>query len=197
MKRDLLLSFFLITLIVLTRTVIHAGPNIEFITGAGVCSGYFFINKKFALMIPIISLLLTDAIIGNSIIFLFTWTAFLTGPIIGMLMHHFSKEKNLKTKLAVSQLSGITSTLIFFLWTNLGVVLTTTMYSKDMNGLMQSYINALPFLRNQIAGNLVIVPLLFTAGYAIYNLKNFTLPNSKKFLVNNQKAGMTTLPARA
>jgi len=35
------------------------------------------------------------------------------------------------------------------------------MYSKDLNGLLNSYFNAIPFLKNQLLGNLIFVPLIF------------------------------------
>ncbi|KKQ36309.1 MAG: hypothetical protein US52_C0002G0002 [candidate division WS6 bacterium GW2011_GWA2_37_6] len=76
------------------------------------------------------------------------------------------------------QFGGIISTVIFFLWTNFGVVLTTSMYPKTIEGLGQSYINGLPFITNQLAGNLIIVPALFVFTYALINI-NFKLKFDK------------------
>ena len=60
----------------------------------------------------------------------------------------------------IGGLGGLISSVIFFLWTNFGVVLTTTMYTKDLSGLLASYINAIPFFRPQLVGNLLLVPLI-------------------------------------
>ena len=103
-------------------------------------------------------------IIGNSIIFLFTWSGFIFGNILGILLSkvNFDKYKELKL-VTTSCILGIISTLVFFFWTNFGVVVTTTSYTKDFAGLMQSYVNALAFLRPQLSSNLILVPLIFAS----------------------------------
>jgi len=53
---------------------------------------------------------------------------------------------------------GFLSTLFFYLWTNFGWWLTFGMYEMTVGGLMQCYIAALPFLKNQIFSVLIFVP---------------------------------------
>jgi len=170
-KRDILILFVFVAIGVLTRTILHIGPNVEFITGISISAGYFFSSRKYSFMVPLISLAITDYLIGNSMIFLFTWSAFLIAPAIGNLLEKFAKKSSFVGKLALFQAAGAFSTLIFFLWTNFGVVITTSMYANNLAGLMQSYVNALPFLRNQLGANLVIVPFLFAATHIFTNYK--------------------------
>ncbi len=158
------------TLAILTRTTFHIAPNVEFLTAIGLSSGYF-IDKKSMRFLPLISsIVITDFILKNSIIFIFTWSAFLITPLLGQYLKNNSSNF---IKIITLEGSAIISTLIFFLWTNLGVVITTNMYPKNLVGLIQSYINALPFLANQIIGNIFIVPIVFI----LASLINFAIEN--------------------
>lgn len=164
--RQIIISVFLILVILLTRTTYHIGENIEFITAISLCTA-FFIGNKFSLVTIFLGLVLSDLVLGISSIMLFTWSGFLIPIIFSTIL-----KKNANSflfKLTEIQILGITSTLCFFLWTNLGVVLTTNMYSYDLYGLLNSYINGLPFLFNQLAGNLIIVPSLFLISMLLQN----------------------------
>jgi hypothetical protein len=165
MKTELQVSLVLTVLVVLTRTVLHVAPNVEFVTAAGVSAGLLFKDKRIAVGTVLISLLLSDLIIGNSVIFVFTWSGFMFAPVISWLASGKIKSGRVSRLAIYGTISGIISTLFFFLWTNLGVVLTTNMYSKDVAGVMHSYLNALPFLRNQLAGNIFIVPVVILGVY--------------------------------
>ncbi len=151
---------------VLFRTVLHIAPNIEFVTAFAALSGYLFIKDSKAYIYPVILMFVTDLLIGNSIIFIFTWTGFLLPVLLSKKLlnkNHFFKNSTFD-KLFGSVLIGFGSTIFFFLWTNLGVVITTSMYTKDIFGLGLSYFNALPFLKMQLIGNLLFVPAFIFAG---------------------------------
>jgi hypothetical protein len=45
------------------------------------------------------------------------------------------------------------------------------MYSRDLPGLVQSYVNALPFLRPQLITNLFFVPVVFLIATRLWKLK--------------------------
>jgi hypothetical protein len=162
--KDAVLALFLISLGILTRTIFHVGPNIEFVTAVSLAAGYFIKNKALAMSVPLFTLFVSDIIIGNTLIYLFTWSSFFVSTILGVV---FSKKDLFKinNKFAKNALMGeglgIVSTLIFFFWTNFGVVLTTNMYEKNLTGVISSYINGLPFLLNQLLSNLLIVPVIF------------------------------------
>lgn len=165
-KWDNSLIIAYIVLIVLTRTVIHIAPNVEFVTAASIAAGYFFYNKKLAYLVPLIGLVLTDMMIGNTMILLFTWSAYLIAPLAGQILR---KSRFKKLDQTSGLFTGIGFTLFFFLWTNLGVVLTTNMYTKDLPGLLFSYYSALPFLIPQLIGNVIFVPILFQLTSYLHN----------------------------
>ena len=153
-------AIILITLGILTRTVFHIGPNFEFVTAISLIAGYMFTSKKIAMAVPFTIMFVSDSIIGNTNIFLFTWSAYLLMPFIGGVLKRFKTNNRLKKIMALEG-TGILSVLMFYFWTNAGVVITTNMYSKDLVGLVTSYINALPFLKPQLLGVLLTVPIIY------------------------------------
>jgi len=134
----------------------------------------------------------TDLIIGNSRILIFTWSAFIVFPIVSstieLLRNKFSKSINLP-RLFSLQSVGIISVIIFYLWTNLGVVIVSEMYQKDIFGLIQSYINAIPFLQNQLLSSLFAIPILYLLIKFVYKLFNIQIPktNQNSFNISNFK----------
>ena len=127
--RKILIPVFFITVTVLTRTLFHIGDNIEFLTATGLASS-FFLNKKLGFLTIFVSLIISDFIIGNSSIFIFTWTGFLFSPLLSETIRR--RKFSLLQSTSVIQGLGLLSTIIFFLWTNFGVVVTTNMYSKKL-----------------------------------------------------------------
>lgn len=172
-KQEIIFAICAIVLGVLTRTIFDLGINIEMITGFGIACGFFFKNKKLAYAVPLLSMFFSDLVIKNTYIYLFTWSGFLCGPFIGTVLRALINNKESKFAFGIigSQLAGIISTLFFFVWTNFGVWLIGNMYSKDFSGLALSYVNAIPFLNNQLVGNLIIVPLVFVFGVIFFNLE--------------------------
>ncbi len=58
--------------------------------------------------------------------------------------------------------AGMISAILFYLITNFGVWAGTAMYSKDLNGLMQSYIAGIPFFRGTLFGNVIFTFIFVT-----------------------------------
>jgi hypothetical protein len=149
------------------RTIFDLGPNVELITTAMILSTYYF-GKKESVWLTLAIIIFSDLIIGNSSIFIFTWTGFLipalfaSGAIYKLSTNHslLTTKKAFKTVPLI--FTGFASNIFFYIWTNLGVWFIGNMYAKTFSGLMQSYINALPFLRYQILGTLIFVPVGFT-----------------------------------
>lgn len=159
--------FIAVVVVLLTRTVFRIGYNVEFVTAISFSAGFFFRDRFSPYLVPIVSLFLTDLILGNTIIALFTWSGFLFPVILGKLVNQLS---NSKSNVVINVLSGLTSTFFFFFWTNFGVVVTSKMYTKDLAGLVDSYINGLPFLYNQILGNIILVPCVFFVSRLLFSM---------------------------
>lgn len=166
-----------LTVGMLSRTLFHFGENVEIVTAISIAAGYFFTNKRFSWIVPFLIISITDILIGNTMIFLYTWSAFLVTPMFGMIAQKVSLGSKTSSKILTLQFVGILSTLFFYLWTNFGVVLTTDMYAKTFEGLVQSYINALPFLRPQLTGTIIFIPIVFLGVFA---LKKFNVHPAEK-----------------
>jgi hypothetical protein len=153
MKKLLFITLLIVA--VLERTVWDLGPNIELVTTAIVLSS-LYLNNKYTFWLTLIIMAVTDRLLGNTNIFVFTWSGFLIPALL------FGFLANLKKgKILISALSGMGANLFFFVWTNFGVWALDFwgMYSKDLQGLIQCYLNALPFLKNQLISSIIFIPL--------------------------------------
>src|SRR3989338_8337603 len=70
---------------------------------------------------------------------------------------------------------SLVGSVIFYLITNFAFFYSTSMYSHDLAGVMASYINAIPFFRNTILGDLFYTTIFFGS----YELVRFYVKNYK------------------
>ncbi|MFA5749828.1 MAG: DUF6580 family putative transport protein [Candidatus Shapirobacteria bacterium] len=153
--KKLINPIFIILLAVIIRLVPHP-PNMAPIAAMALFGGAYF-SKKYALIVPIIVLFVSDLFLGFHNTIPFVYGSFLLTGIIGLWLKN---HKNFKYLVVGTLLSSV----LFFLITNFGVWMMGTMYIKNFNGLMQSYIMAIPFFRNTIVGDLLYTGLFF-GGY--------------------------------
>ena len=152
------------------RVVYDLGPNIELVTAVMILSSFYF-GKKESFWLTFAIIATTDRLIGNSNIFLFTWSGFLIPALFSSKLIKILRLK-LRLKLLSPILTGLSSNIFFYFWTNFGVWLLSGMYPKTASGLLMSYFYALPFLKNQLISTLVFVPLLF----AVIEIAKSVLP---------------------
>lgn len=159
-KNRFLLAFLLILIGVLGRTVFHFGENIEFVTAVTLLAGSF-LGFFWTFFVPLTIMAISDIIIGNTNIFIFTWSAYL---LIGLLALIFLRQnKGFVNNILKAEFTGILASLVFYLWTNFGVWALDgfSMYSDNLSGLVDSYIMGIPFFKANLFSNLIIVPLSF------------------------------------
>lgn len=136
-------------------------PNTELITSCSCGVLCLLSNKKQNMfLLPSIIVGIGDFLIGNSLIFLFTLSAWI---IIGYYLNSIKKtmyDMPLKTGV----FAAVFSSLFFYIWTNFGVwCLSHGMwYTFDIDGLVKCYVAGLPFLRNMFLGNLILCPMVTT-----------------------------------
>jgi len=175
-KKDFLLIFIYIVFGVLTRTVWHIAPNVEFVTAFAI-AGAYFIRKSYSAAIPLGIMVISDFLIGNTAIYLFTWSAFGIAWILGKILaserikEAFDRVHRILKLGIMSEMGGVIFTLFFYLWTNFGVVVVSNLYPKTLEGLLLSYKMGLPFLVPQLLGNALIVPAIFIFTELTYNGK--------------------------
>lgn len=150
----LIIIFGVIFRIFLNETI--AIPNFEAVTALSLLSGVF-VGGVYSILIPLSIMFFSDLYFGNTFIYLFTWSAFVLIGISGNIFKRDSKHYLLKITG-----SGVLSVLFFYLWTNLGWWLISGMYPMSFSGLIQCYIAALAFLKNQL-----ISVILFVLGFNV------------------------------
>lgn len=140
------------------------GPNVELITLVTFIAG-FYLGKKFSLMIPLLVLAISDIFLGNTNIMLFTWSAYLLIGIISQIGQIRVIRQSSIRRIFMATGGGVVASLWFYLWTNFGVWFLDSwgMYPGTFTGLINCYLNGLPFLKNQLLGNLIFIPAGFLA----------------------------------
>jgi len=148
-----------------SRIIPHM-PNFTPIGAMALFGGAYLKNKYHAILIPIISLWISDLVINNFIFsfysdftwfypgFLWQYSSFILIILIG---YFFLKKLDLKNVF----LTTLFSSLIFFIVTNFGVWISGTMYSPDLQGLITCYIMALPFYKGTLLGFICYSTFLF------------------------------------
>jgi len=171
------MAIFFIAAAIILRLIPHL-PNFAPIAAMALFGGTY-LNKKYALIVPILAMLISDYFIGfyNPWIMFSVYGSFILIGLIGLWL---KKHKTVANVLGAS-LSG---SIIFFLVTNFAVwAVPHSMYPHNLQGLLQSYIMGLPFLKNTILGDLFYVGALFSL-YEIVLLvtlkrRRIWLPNSR------------------
>lgn len=142
--------------------------------------GGAYLNKKFALIVPIAAMIASDYFIGFDSLEsrLTVYGCFVLSGFIGLWVR---KHKSFETVVGGTLLSSA----LFYLITNLVWLYEPTMYAHTWAGQFQSYVNALPFFRNTLAGDLFYVGLMFGI-YELVRAKS-RLDNRVKIPIESQK----------
>jgi len=142
-----MLAIFLIVCGVIFRLLPHAAYFTPI--AAIALFGGVYIQRRYALLLPLAALIISDSAIGFGSLRtrLSVYGSFLIIGLIGMAI------RNKKSVLTVigGTLGG---SVIFYLITNFAFFYPTTMYAHNVSGIMSSYFNALPFLRNTLLGDI-------------------------------------------
>jgi len=150
--------FIVVTAIILaaaaSRLIPHP-PNVAPITALALFSGAQFADKRLAFVIPIVALLLSDLVIGFYSQIWIVYGTFCLIACIGFLL------RSRKSFIALAT-ATLTSSLLFFVVTNLGVWVFGSLYPKTIAGLTTCFIVAIPFFQNTLLGDGFYTTLLFS-----------------------------------
>lgn len=131
-------------------------PNFAPIAALALFGGTY-LSKKYALIVPIIAMLIADYFIGfyNPMVLASVYGSFILIGLIGIWLRN---NKTLPNVIG----GTLTGSIIFFLVTNLAVWLAPQFYyPHTLQGLVDCYVIALPFFRNTITGDLFYVGAFF------------------------------------
>ena len=148
---NLLLPIVIILSLSLTRLIPHPW-NFTPMLAVGIFSGFYFKQFYLSLFIVILSMFIGDLYLGFHSTMFFTYISLAAAVIIGLYIKHFKFTEIL--------FSGLASSVCFFIITNFGAWLTLEMYEKNLAGLLQSYILAVPFFHNTLISTLLYLAVL-------------------------------------
>ncbi|ROS72997.1 DUF6580 family putative transport protein [Cellulomonas sp. PhB143] len=139
----------------MAREDLGAPPNLELVTAATFASA-LLLRHPAAFVVPLVVTMASDIALGNTAVAAFTWSAWAVVGLGALWSRRFADRHRTLTALGF----GVGASLWFYLWTNAGVwwLGRGTYYPPGLDGLVDSYVAGLPFLRTMLLGNLVLVP---------------------------------------
>jgi hypothetical protein len=151
----------LLTLIIAaaaTRLLPHP-PNFTSVSAVALFGGAYLADKRLAFLVPLTALFLSDLVLGFYPQMQVIYLAFALIVCIGIWLQ---RHRN------VYAIAGaaLTSSILFFLVTNFVGFHIHSMYPATFAGIMTSYVAAIPFFANTVAGDLFYTALLF-GGFAL------------------------------
>jgi hypothetical protein len=120
-----------------------------------------FRNRWQGWLVPLLALVISDYVVVQILwhgqypwMSPATWTAF---SLVGLL------GWTLRSKITVTRVAGaaLGGAIVFFLVSNFFVWTSGTIYPLTLTGLAACYTAAIPFFRNDVAGNLVYCAVMF------------------------------------
>jgi hypothetical protein len=133
-----MLAIGLILAGILLRFAPHA-PNFTPVAAIALFSGAY-LNKRFAFIVPLLLMVISDMFLGLHNVVAFTWGGFILVTFIGLWI---KKHKNIFGIIT----SSMASSVIFYIISNFGVWLMGW-YPRNLSGLINCYVMGLPFLRD-------------------------------------------------
>ena len=167
----------LLIVIGITYRLFPHPPNFTPVAAIAIFGGVY-LSSRIALSLPIVIMALSDMLIGSYELnlMIFVYISFILSVALGFFVKRYKNWASIAG-------SSVLSAVLFFIITNFAVWAFTPWYSKDFSGIIQCYYMALPFLKNNIAGNLFYTGILFGLfEVARVFVKNFLkLKSSQKF----------------
>ncbi len=161
----------LIFILALARLIPHP-PNFTPIIAVAIMSGYLFKNINLSFLVLLVIMLISDLFIGfyENVIFVY-----LSLTLITFTFHKISTKINFKNLFFF----GFAGSLVFFIVSNFGVWALESPgahdipYEKNLKGLIECYVLAIPFFKNTLLSTLLFA-------YSAYLTNIFYFRISKK-----------------
>jgi hypothetical protein len=156
-KKRLLVVGGMILAAAASRLIPHP-PNFSPITAMALLGGACFVEKRWAFVVPLAALLISDVLIGfhHTVPFVYGSVALI------VCLGFWLRTRRTALPIACAALAG---SLLFFTVTNFGVWafgdLPGTTYPKTAEGLLACYVAAVPFFGNTLLGDATYTVVLF------------------------------------
>ncbi|MBK9107988.1 MAG: hypothetical protein IPM92_06285 [Saprospiraceae bacterium] len=153
-------------ILIMSRLVPHA-PNFTATLASLIFSALIFRKYIFWLFL-LFAYWVSDLALNNSLFLKTEFTWFTSGieylviiyTLIYVLLVKFGKQMSAPIPVFVTSIS---CSVLFFIFSNLSVWMNSSLYSKDITGIMECYVAAIPFFGNEVAGTLFYCSIFFAA----------------------------------
>ncbi len=160
-SKNLLIAIALIAFGVLFR-VLHLIPNFSPIAAIALFAGARISNKKLAVVIPLVAMLLGDLLLSKITGYpflhdtlVFVYASFILIAFLGFTL------KNSNSPVRIFGMA-VSSSLLFFILTNFGVWLAGNLYPQTLEGLLTCYIKAIPYYQWTFISDVIFTAVLFS-----------------------------------
>lgn len=167
----------LVLLAAFSRLIKHP-DNFTAIGAFAIFSAYTIQNKWLSSILPLIAMWVSDLVINNIVYASYTnsmvWVSegfiwIYAGVLAQSIISWFLVSDNKFTNIIGSSLFGA---IAFFILSNFGVWIGSTMYPNTLSGLATCFAAAIPFFANTLAGNLFFSFILFGSYFLIEKKAN-------------------------
>lgn len=133
----------LLMLFVCARFIPHPA-NFSPIGAVAFLSGLWMIRRSWLLLLPFVMIFLTDLALGLYDGIAFVYLAYALMAALGVLYAKLKFESK-SLKLGYFAMFNVSASVVFFFVSNLGVWWATALYSRDLHGLLECFVLAIPF----------------------------------------------------
>ena len=137
--------------------------------------GGAMLPRYYGLLVPVGAMVVSDIFIGMHSLSAVVWVSFALVALLGKLL---SKRLGVRNVVVAS----VVASTIFFIVTNFAVWVEGRLYAHTFVDLVQCYINALPFYRTMLVGDLLYSGMIFGV-YAVV-VRSVSLLPRQAFLHN-------------
>lgn len=120
------------------------------------------------LWVPFVLLAVSDVVLTRLVYsYPFTWDHYVTFAWYAAVLW-LGTRMGAKTKWMPVVGAALASSVSFYLLSNLATWASTDMYPKNLSGVMESYVAAIPFFRHALAGDLLFTLAMFATPMALH-----------------------------
>ena len=162
-----MLTGFFLVLLILSRFLVEV-PNFTPTISLIIFASLFIRNNYAVMLVVVCSQLISDYFLGFYQSMFFVYISYI---LIGICSLYFLKKISYLPVLLIS----IIAPVFFYIVTNFGVWFTMDLYAPTSQGLINSYIAGIPFLKSSVLSTIIYSSTIYVI------CKYFVLVDFKKF----------------
>jgi len=139
------------------RILFTGAPNVSPVAAFALFGATMFRKNWMVFLLPVAVMFASDWFVGfyDIVTMSFVYGSFLLVALIGFSLRRSAKMHNVL-------FASLASSIVFYILTNFGVWMSGMVgYPMNWSGLVQSYVMAVPFFRNEVVGTLGFSVLFF------------------------------------